>query len=766
MFKIEYFCKMKQVLLFTILTFVTIISYSQSANDSIYRPKIGLVLSGGGAKGIAHIGVLKILESYGIHPDYITGTSMGSIMGGLYASGYTAIELDSIIRNIDWNVILSDKISLDKVVPEEKNEYQHYLIEFDLTKKGPLLPKGMVIGQGISEELNYLTWHVSDIDDFDDLPIPFRCVASDLISGNPYVFHKGNLATAMRASLAIPSVFSPVEYNNMLLVDGGVLDNLPVQACKDMGADIIIAVNVGLSQLPKTEDFKSIADVLMGSAMIKSNSETVKALKDVDLLIQPDLQNYSVASFFNGPEIIQLGEDAALQHIDELEALADYLNQFPPQKVTEKPPIIKELYIEDVQVENLKHLNQNFVLGKFGIQKGHSYTKKQIEDGLHLLIGTRYIDNISYSLTKGENGYIITLKPIESYPSKYNFSIHYNNTYKASAILNIALRNYILSGSSIKASLDISEYPQFSIEFLDHLGLNQNVGPIANLHWEKNLTPYHDSEGSNLGNINQRYFEAQGGFFVTPNFKRMVTTGLYYKRFVMNTGSSVLNLLVDDIGKIGNESWGAMLIYNKNSLNDPHFPNKGMRFDTRFDYPFYVKSIFNGSDESYEILKDLIDIPNKQYLKISSSYRQYITLSPKWNFNYSANLGYATKSMGTTEYFNIGGIEESARQTDIPLIGFINKEVSAQQFIMGGVNFRYSPINNLYLTASSYLLNYKTNFNEINYSSLRNFKTSDLIYCFGFKAAYQSFLGPIVLGYGRNTMYSNNNFYFSVGYAF
>ncbi len=757
---------MKNVFLFTILIFIIIPCHSQSVNDSIYRPKIGLVLSGGGAKGIAHIGVLKILEEYGIHPDYITGTSMGSIMGGLYACGYSANELDSIVRNIDWNVILSDKISLDKVVPEEKNEYQHYLVEFDLTKNGPVLPKGMVIGQGISEELNYLTWHVADIDNFDDLPIPFRCVASDLISGNTYIFHSGNLATAMRASMAIPSVFSPVEYKNMLLVDGGVLDNLPVQACIDMGADIIIAVNVGLSQLPKAEDFKSIADVLMGSAMIKSNAETMKALKNVDLLIQPDLQNYTAASFFNGPEIIELGEEAALQHIDEFQALADYLNQFPSKKSISKPHILNTLYIEDVKVENLKHLNKNFVLGKFGIIKGKTYSKKQIEDGLHLLIGTRYIDNVTYTISKGQKGYIITLNPKESYPSKYNFSIHYNNTYNASAIFNIALRNYLFSGSSIKASLEVSEYPQLSVEFLDHLGLKQNYGPFIFTHWERNLTPYHDSNGNNLGDIKQRYFESQGGFFFTPNFRRMVSTGFYYKRFIMNTSSSVLNLIVEDVGKIGNESWGAMLKYNKNSLNDPHFPSKGMRFDVRFDYPFYAKSIFNGSSDSYETLKDLIDIPNSQYLKIYSSLKQFIPLSSKWNFNYSASLGYATKSMGTTEYFMLGGIEESARLTDIPLIGFLNKEVSAQQYIQGGINFRYSPINKFYLTASSYLLNFKTNYNELSYASLKQFSPNDLIHCWGFKASYQSFLGPIVFGYGRTTMYSNNNFYFSVGFAF
>ncbi len=758
---------MKKLVLLILLVSITIFCFSQTQTDSTnYRPKLGLVLSGGGAKGIAHIGVLKILEEYGIKPDYITGTSMGSIIGGLYASGYTASELDSIVRNIDWNTILSNNIPLSKVVPEEKSDYRHYLVEFDLTKNGPVLPRGMVYGQGISEELTYLTWHVCDINNFDDLPIPFRCVASDLISGQPYIFDSGNLATAMRASMAIPSAFSPVEYNDMLLVDGGVLDNLPVQVCKDMGADIIIAVNVGLNEVPKVEDFKSIADVLMGAAMIRSNSETIKSLKDIDILIQPNLDGYNVASFSDSPEIIKIGEDAALEHIDEIEKLAQFENKYLTENRDTLTPKLTELYIEDIKVENLKHLNKSFVLGKIGVQKNHTYTKKQIEDGLHFLMGTRYIKTINYSISKGMHGYILTLNPVEAYPSKYNFSIHYNNTYKASAIFNITLRDYFFGGSSFKSTIDVSEYPQFSLELLDHMGTKQNYGGLINFHWEKNATPYIDSSGENVGTINNQNYEAQGGFFFSPNIRRIIKTGLYYKRFITNAGSGILNLIVDDVGKIGNQSWGAMFIYNKNSLDEPFFPNKGMLFNVRCDYPLYANSIFNGSDESYELLKDFIEIKHKNYFKVFANYKQHIELSTKWNFCYSASIGFATKSMGSTEYFMIGGVDDFARKTDIPLIGFSNKEISAQQFAMTGLNFRYSPINNLFITFSPNVLRFKTNYNELSYAPSENFGSSDFIFSGGIKIAYQSFLGPLLFGYGRSSFYNSDRYYFAIGFPF
>ncbi len=758
---------MKKILLLILLFYVTSLCFSQTESDSTcYRPKIGLVLSGGGAKGIAHIGVLKILEQCGIKPDYITGTSMGSIIGGLYACGYSASELDSIVKNINWNAILSNNIPLSKVAPEEKNDYRHYLVEFDLTKKGPVLPRGMVYGQGISEELTYLTWHVCDINNFDDLPIPFRCVATDLISGQPYIFDSGNLATAMRASMAIPSAFSPVEYKNMLLVDGGVLDNLPVQTCKDMGADIIIAVNVGLNEVPKVEDFKSIADVLMGAAMIRSNTQTIKSLKNIDILIQPNLDGYNVASFSNSPEIIKIGEDAALKHIDELEELDQFEDEFNVAKDSSVTPKLTELYIEDIKVENLNHLNKSFILGKIGVQKGHSYSKKQIEDGLHFLMGTRYIKTIDYSISKGNTGYILTLKPVEAYPSKYNFSIHYNNTYKASAIFNITLRDYLFGGSSFKSSIDVSEYPQFSLELLDHMGMKQNYGALLNFHWEKNATPYIDTSGENIGSINQKNYEAQGGFFFSPNIRRIITTGFYFKGLITNSNSGILNLIVDDVGKIGNQSFGAMLIYNKNSLDEVFFPNKGMIFNVRCDYPLYTRTIFSGSDESYELLKDFIEIKHKNYFKVFARYKQHIELSNKWNFCYSASIGFATKSMSSTEYFMIGGLDEYARKTDIPLIGFSNKEISAQQYAMTGIDFRYSPINNLYLSLSSNVLRFKTNYNELSYAPSENFGTSDFIFSGGVKISYESFLGPLIFGYGRSSFYNSDRFYFSVGFPF
>ncbi len=756
-------------LITTILILIVCLTGIRS-QDSIpkntYRPKIGLVLSGGGAKGMAHIGALKVLEELGIKPDYITGTSMGSIMGGLYAIGYKANELDSIIRDIDWNKMLSDQIPLSNVVPEEKYYYRRYLFEFDLTKKGPVLPSGVVVGQGISEELNYLTWHMAGVNKFDDYPIPFRCIASDLISGEPYIFDSGNLATAMRASMAIPSAFSPVLLDSMLLVDGGVLDNMPVKACRDLGADIIIAVNVGVKEHPKIEDFKTISDILMGSAMIRSNYETKQSAELIDIMIEPALDNYSSASFFNGDEIIELGEIAAKEKYVELSELADFMKQFPQKKENNPKTNIQQLYIEDIKVTGLKRLNEQFVLGKFGLEKKHIYTKKHIDEGLHLLMGTRYIDNVNYELELGEHGYIITLKLEEAFPSKYNFSIHYDNIYNASAIFNIALRNYIIRGSSFKFSGEVSEHPQINTEYIDYFGHKQKTGGYLNAHWELSPLPYIKDNGEKVGEFNQHTTLLEGGFLVSPNVKRMIKIGLFYKRLTSKSFNGILDMSINDVEKIGNQYWGLNFKYNKNSLNSQFFASSGNAFKIDIEYPIGFQSIYKGSADSKELLADYIESPNDSYLKLFMSFKQHLPLSSKLNLSYYASIGGATKDMNSTQYFTFGGLESIKRYQDTPFIGLTTREISAQQFVMGSINLRYKAINNLYIKLIGNMIDYKTNFDELSFTPLNTFGSDDTVFGGGITVSYKSIIGPIEVGYGRNSIHSKNRWYFTAGFPF
>ncbi len=229
---------------YVILSIILFFFFQTLAQEPSKRPKVGLVLSGGGAKGLAHIGVLRAMEKAGLTPDYITGTSMGSIVGGLYAIGYSADEIDSIVSTVDWDELLTNEIPLSDIAIEEKEYYGRYIAELPIEGVKVSLPKGLIEGQKLTELLTRLTRPAHGISDFSKFPIPFACVAANIETGLPEVLNKGFLPEAIRASMSIPTVFTPIEIDDKLLVDGGLVRNFPVQEVLDMGADIVIGVFV------------------------------------------------------------------------------------------------------------------------------------------------------------------------------------------------------------------------------------------------------------------------------------------------------------------------------------------------------------------------------------------------------------------------------------------------------------------------------------------------------------------------------------------
>ena len=230
-----------------------------------------MVLSGGGAKGLAHIGVLKVLEEAGIRPDIITGTSMGSIMGSLYAVGYTAAELSDINKNANWDLLLTDKERLLSVAMDEKDETKKYLFEIPIREKKINLPAGVINGQHLEAYFSELLWPLTEEEDFNQLPVPFHCMSVDMISGRTIEHSSGDLVKSIRASMSIPTVFSPVQMDSMLLVDGGVTRNFPVQEAINMGADIIIGVYVGFQEDVTVDDIRSMTDILQRSIALGWN---------------------------------------------------------------------------------------------------------------------------------------------------------------------------------------------------------------------------------------------------------------------------------------------------------------------------------------------------------------------------------------------------------------------------------------------------------------------------------------------------------------
>ena len=308
------------------LALTSSVEVSAQNSSSGKRPKIGLVLAGGGAKGAAHVGVIKVLEELGVPIDYIAGTSMGSIVGGLYASGMSSDELATAIKSIDWNDIFNDKPIREDRDFRRKLDDEGFLIRYKLGFKdgGFTFPRGAIDGQKLNLVLRDLSKKAIGIHDFDKLPIPFRAVAADIVTGETVALGSGDLAKAMRASMAVSGIFPPVEIDGRLLVDGGLADNLPMDVARNMGADILIVVNFP-DQFKKRKDINSAVAIVLQSLdlLIAQNSRIqLKTLRPDDVLIVPALGDIGATSFDRAADAIPIGEKAARAVASRLRGLS------------------------------------------------------------------------------------------------------------------------------------------------------------------------------------------------------------------------------------------------------------------------------------------------------------------------------------------------------------------------------------------------------------------------------------------------------------
>lgn len=375
---------------------------AQAAEEDEGRPKIGLALSGGGARGAAHVGVIKVLEEHRIPIDYIAGTSMGAVIGGLYASGMSTDEIEAQLKTINWNEVFQDKRSRPDRSQRRKDDDRLYLVKakVGIDDGNVNLPSAVVLGQKFGLILKALTLSVTEVNDFNQLPIPFRAVAMDIATGEEVVINQGDLALAMHASMAIPAAFSPIELEGRLLVDGGGANNLPISVVKNMGADIVIAVDIS-TPLRNKEEIKTVLDTtaqLTGILTRRNTEAQIKTLNNNDLLIIPKLNSISNMSFDRANEAINAGIKEASQFSPELSKLSmdehaynDYLaKQYRPKK---SAPLISF-----VRFENNSKLSEEVLSEHFGVQPGQPLDLRKIESGIASIYGLDIFERVRYDL--------------------------------------------------------------------------------------------------------------------------------------------------------------------------------------------------------------------------------------------------------------------------------------------------------------------------------------------------------------------------------
>ncbi len=446
------------------------------AQDTLRRPRIGLVLAGGGAKGLAHIGVIKVLEEAGFDVDMVGGTSMGSIIGGLYALGYSASTLEEQVAGLDWDWVLSQTPEPETQPLPEREATSRYQLSVPLDGLKLTLPSGFNNGQKIYLRLSHLTEDFHEVTDFHKLPRDFFCVACDYYTGEEVILDHGYLADAMRASSSIPSFFSPVRLNDRILIDGGWINNFPVERMKERGADFIIGVDFPRIKANPDADL-TLVDVLIESGSYV-NTRYNKINRDLcDVLIIPQLGDLSAADYQQADTIVRLGEMAAREHLERLRFLVDSLG-IQARKLPNPLPT-GEREITDIRISGLG-ITEKKVLDHFlnADYRGPAHPSEYLRIANNLY-GTGDYDQVTYRLKEDpqEGGYqfLLQLKK-KSTPASLNFSLNYTTDYKAALLLNYTRRNWLFSGNRLLIDLGISENPV--IRLRSHSVLGSGWAPV------------------------------------------------------------------------------------------------------------------------------------------------------------------------------------------------------------------------------------------------------------------------------------------------
>ena len=464
------------------------------------RPRIGLVLSGGGARGAAHIGILKVLEELRIPVDIIAGTSMGAIVGGIYAAGSSPAALEEMVTSIEWNQAFLDRPPLEDLSFRRKEDSANQLIKFDAgIRDGKLaLPLGLIQGQNLNFILKSRLIHTSAIHDFDRLMIPFRAVAADIETGEAVILGKGDLANAMRASMSIPGVFAPVEIDGRLLVDGGIADNLPVDVAKKLGADILIAVNIGTLRRSR-ENLTSammITTQVMTILIQKNTDEQIAALREGDILLQPPLGSIGSSDFTRAAEAIRIGEAEARRLAPRLAGLAlppaEYANWLAAQR---HPPFAMPI-IDALSIANASPISDEVVRAQIRTKTGEPLNLDTLEEDLKRIYNISTFEKADFRFVEqeGKTGLVIETKEKSWGPSYLRFGLSLADDFRGSAAYNISANLTATGlnrlGAEWENHIQIGDTPRYFSEFYQPLddGLRYFIAPrIEYKSWNINI---------------------------------------------------------------------------------------------------------------------------------------------------------------------------------------------------------------------------------------------------------------------------------------
>lgn len=735
----------KKLILLLFLLLLIFESHSQQKFDTTYqkRPKIGLVLSGGGAKGYAHIGALKVLRDAGIEVDYISGTSMGSIVGGLYALGYSPEFIEEMVRSQNWSDLLLDKIDRRNLSIDQKAFNEQQFISFPVTEETISLPFGIKYGQNITALLSYLVSPVYQYNNFSDFQTPFLCIGTDISNGESVILDDGNLADAMRASMAIPTVFTPVTIGDRLLVDGGLVNNFPAKELADKGCDIIIGVDVQTHKDYQVSDLSSITAILDRSAGFYRKALNDTAMNYVDFYIHPDLEGYGVSSFQDFDSIILRGERAAKEQLIELIELSDYLTSFPDyeMKIRDLQPL-SSFVMDTLIIDCANDAYRSSIKRTLNIDKGQIITTGELNEYIEKIYGTLFFNTVKYELEPTSNGTALIIRTEEADFGSVGLGIHYDTDYKAGLLITGNFRNIFFKNTLLETTLGLSENPHISLKYYQNRGLVPSFGFKA--LW------------SSFSFIDYLNGKDKKGVFRMSNLNVDLYAQSISKQSLAFGGGAQLEItgLRNDIGiDLGVDN----STYSQSYFNFFSF----LKFDN-WDHSFFPKRGAKLNIKAVFITEWLtggnLNLGETATV-LSGEYNLAVPITKKWTFRTRLNSGL---TFGDGYYFSqlfiLGGQGSHYLHGMLSFSGLDVAQLLDRQLVAGRFRLQYNIFKRHYIISTLDLAN-------LSYSKNDLFDFDKGAIGYGLTWGYDSILGPVEFSVmGSN--YRNISAFFSLGFWF
>ena len=709
------------------------------------RKKVGLVLSGGGAKGIAHIGALKIIEEAGIPIDYIAGTSMGSIIGGLYAIGYTPEQLDSMVRKQDWAFLLSDRITRNDKNMLERETDETYVISVPFSKTSiKEVTGGLIKGQNIDNLFSELTLGYHDSIDFNKLPIPFACVSENLVKGEEYVFHQGVLSTAMRASMAIPGVFTPVRLDSMVLIDGGVVNNYPVDIARQMGADIIIGVDVQ-SELKPADELNNTGAILGQLIDLMGQDNYLKNLEETNLHIKVNVKGYSAASFTHTAidTLINRGIQAAEAQKEALMRLKkeiDLPENYRPKRNIKYEPV-EQVMINEITFNGMDEQDMEWVMKRCNLKENSINSINQIEKATSIIRANTNYSSITYRLNQNPDGdYDLHFTLNKKQENLINIGVRFDSENIASLLVNVRTSLKTNSPSYLSATARLGKQYGFKLAYAFE------PSPLTSLNLSyrfkyNDIDYYQDGKRS----FNSTFQHHKAELYYDNVWVRNVKFGIGV-RYELYSYERFLSLEGNNGFQIKNEpffTYFANMHYE--TYDNAYFPSKGVKFDGH--YTFYTDNFVEYKDGT-------------PFSSIFGSFEGVIPVTRRFSILPSVNGRILIGKQIPYSKMNVmgGDIFEQYLPYQLPFAGTTQVELMKNSLLIGGVKFRQRMGNIHYLTLNGNI--------ALNSQHIKNIlKENKMLGC-SLTYGIDSMFGPLEATFNYNGHSKKVGFYLNLGYKF